>query len=193
MNTHGLGQHPIVSDFSFFVRAFSNDARCNTLNDFVPSHGTDTLKRIWTYTWSAYSFWGSYIEKLGCDFLMLHQPSGIYPEWDGPMRCYSDSNIYYNFNTFLCDYRLISSINKIENSYRLSIFPNPTSFELNIECYEQKKFHFKIYNTFGQLVKEGATNSSLTTIFIGSLSSGLYNILFSTIDRTERKCFIIQK
>jgi hypothetical protein len=81
----------------------------------------------------------------------------------------------------------------IVNSHLLSIFPNPTSSELNIKSHDQKEIHYCIYNTVGQILKEGTINSYLTTIGLGNLSDGLYNIVFSTFSKIERRSFILEK
>jgi hypothetical protein len=154
---------------------------------------SDTLKRVWTNDIGGYSFWGGYIEKLGCPFLMLPQPHGIFPEWDGPMRCYSDSSISYNFNAFPCDYRITSGIKLTENTAFLLIFPNPTSSNLNIEYHGQGRIPYFIYNSVGQILIEGRINSALTNISLDNLSGGFYNIAFSTSDGIDRRSFILIK
>ncbi|MBI4931750.1 MAG: T9SS type A sorting domain-containing protein [Bacteroidetes bacterium] len=156
--------------------------------------GADTLQRVWTTepNTNAFSWWGGYIELLGCPFLMLPQPHTIFPEWDGPMRCYSDSIISYNFNTFLCDYRLTTGVNEIENSFGLSIFPNPTDNQINIKTTDSRQFSFKIYNSFGQLIKTGILHQT-TSLSIDNFSSGLYSIEFTADNKVLRQCFIVDK
>lgn len=157
--------------------------------------GADTLQRVWTTepNLNAFSFWGGYIELLGCPFLMLPQPHTIFPEWDGPMRCYSDSSIAYNFTSQPCDYLLTNGINEIENPFGLLVFPNPTTDQINIQTNNKQKFNFNIYNSLGQLVKTGILESNTTTIHINNLTNGIYSIELLADIKTERKCFIVEK
>lgn len=75
----------------------------------------------------------------------------------------------------------------------LKIFPNPASSELNIYYNGISKFNFNIYNSFGQLVKKGISESELTTININSFTDGIYCIEFSNNGKTKRQRFIIEK
>lgn len=154
---------------------------------------SDTLQRVWTTPLDNFSFNGSYIEKLGCDYLMLHQTLAQILEHDGPMRCYSDSSISYSFSSQPCDHRLISGVNEIGNPFLLSVFPNPTTNYINIETNISKQSHYKLYNSFGQLVKTGVLQTYLTTISIDNLNNGLYNIEITADSKTQRQCFIIER
>ncbi len=155
----------------------------------------DTLKRVWTTELStnAFSFWGGYIELLGSPFLMLHQPRSILMEWDGPMRCYSDSKHFFNFNNFACDYRLISRIDEYEHPFGLLVFPNPATDQLNIQTSNKQKFKFNIYNSLGQIVQTGILERNTTTIQIDKLTNGIYSIELSADSKTERRRFIVKK
>lgn len=165
----------------------------DSVTDFIV--GTDTLQRVWARELypSAYSLWGGYIEKLGSPFLMLHQPHSVYPEWDGPMRCYSDSSISYNFSSRPCDYLLTDGINKLEKPFELSLFPNPTTNQLNIKTKFDKPFHFNIYNSSGQLVKMGFLQFGLTTISLENLCGGIYSIELKADNKIERQSFLVEK
>lgn len=74
-----------------------------------------------------------------------------------------------------------------------SIFPNPTTNELNIQSDNKHYFSFNIYNTLGQLMTTGALESNMSTISITNLPTGIYSIELSTDNITERKCFVVKK
>ena len=152
---------------------------------------SDTLIRVWTSPLDNYAFYGSYIEKLGCDFLMFPQ-NGLIMESDGPMRCYSDSTISYNFSSLSCDFRLTTGINKIDNLLEFSIFPNPTNDIINIVTINNKQQHYKIYNSLGQLIMIGVLLQK-TSISIDNFNNGIYNIQLTTDTKTYRKTFIVNK
>ncbi|MBK9733387.1 MAG: T9SS type A sorting domain-containing protein [Chitinophagaceae bacterium] len=161
----------------------------DSVTNFVVDN--DTLEWIWTTepNLDAYSFQGGYIEKLGCPFLMLHQPHAIFPEWDGPMRCYNDSEISFNFNTYPCDYLLTNGINENKNQFGLFIFPNPASYELNVQTKLNREFRFSICNSFGQLMNTGILQPGAAKIPLSNYSNGLYSIELNDGSRTERQFF----
>jgi hypothetical protein len=82
--------------------------------------------------------------------------------------------------------------NIFENDF-FSIFPNPTSKEINIRTDCTHKFNFKIYNSFGQLVTSGTSETNFTIVDIKKLTNGIYSIAVSACDKTERKNFIVEK
>ncbi len=165
----------------------------DSVTNFVVSG--DTLQRVWTTepNTNAFSFWGGYIELLGCPFLMIHQPHTIFPEWDGPMRCYSDSTHSFNFNSFACDYHLTNGIDELQNSFGLSVFPNPTRNQINIQTNSTGKLSFNIYNSLGQLVMNGILATNFTTLDINNLTNGIYSIELRADFKTDRQCFIVEK
>ncbi len=143
---------------------------------------TDTLKRVWTTPLDSYSFHGSYIEKLGCDFLMLPQTLALIIEHDGPMRCYSDSTTSYSFNTlFPCDYRLTTGINESENTFGLSLFPNPVTNKLTITIDNYEPTEIILYDLASRkLLQQTFINS--TIINTEQLAKGMY--LYEVRNRT---------
>lgn len=156
--------------------------------------GADTLQRVCTTEpiSSAFSFWGGYIELLGSPFLMLHQPHAIFMEWDGPMRCYSDNNISYNFNSYSCDYRLVTGLSEGLAEFEISIFPNPANNILTIKTDDNILTNYKIYNALGQPLLSGQLVST-STIQIDNFSAGLYVIELTTNNYSKRQTFIINK
>ena len=151
------------------------------------------LKRVWTTPLGDFSLGQNYTELIGSDWLMLHQPSAVFPEWDGPARCYSDSNIEYHFTLQSCNYLLTNGISELENTFGLLVFPNPTTNRINIQTSNKQKFTFNIHNSVGQLVKTGILETNSTTIYINELINGIYTIELAHDGKMERKCFIVEK
>jgi len=76
---------------------------------------------------------------------------------------------------------------------QFSIFPNPTTNQINIKTQFNKQYLFNIYDSFGQLVKTGILQSDFTTIHIDNLSGGLYTVELKSDNNYERQCFIVEK
>ncbi len=163
----------------------------DSVTDFIV--GSDTLKRVWSHEIGAFSFWGGYIEKMGSRLLMLHQPQMVIPEWDGPLRCYSDSDISYNATQFPCDYRMKVGMEEIENPIGLLIYPNPSANQINVHINSNRKHTFIIYNLMGQVIKNGVLESELIKIDIDDLKSGIYSFELKSINNTQRKRFVVEK
>lgn len=176
------------------IPTFPSDTLWKSIVDSVSLFivGSDTLKRVWTSDIGSYSFWGGYIELIGSPFLMLHQPHIIYPEWDGPLRCYSDNRISYNFSSYPCDKRITNGIHENSQGIELFISPNPSSNFLTIKNANDILTNYTIYNISGQMVLYGQVTST-TTIAIDKLNQGLYSIEFKTNTIIKRKQFVIER
>ncbi|MBP7273012.1 MAG: T9SS type A sorting domain-containing protein [Saprospiraceae bacterium] len=110
------------------------------------------------------------------------------------LRCYEDSVLgFHNFNiASTCDYTT-SSIEEVEDEFGLSISPNPTSNQITIQTKMPQQLSFNIYNTLGQLLKQGITQGNFTTIELNNLAAGIYSIELRSDNKAQRKCFIVQK
>ncbi len=72
-------------------------------------------------------------------------------------------------------------------SNAIKIFPNPTANELNIQIPSSIDLkNVTIYNTIGQKIME----SNSGTLFVTSLSNGIYNVSIETSEGTFHKKFI---
>jgi len=72
----------------------------------------------------------------------------------------------------------LSSVTDLQNFATISIFPNPVSSILNITCTKCKSIDYKIYNVYGQTVKEGqAINNQID---ISNLNIGIYILKMNT-------------
>jgi hypothetical protein len=118
------------------------------------------------------------------------QPDGNY--YRG-LRCYQDTLIgYYNFGISpSCEYTTTGTDN-LENTLSFQIYPNPTSNYLTIAAEISKELEFKIYNSLGQLIKEGVLNSRSAIIYIDELNAGLYTLKLNDTTQSAIKYFIVE-
>ncbi len=113
------------------------------------------------------------------------------------LRCYEDS--VFGFHDFgiapSCDYTIDYTIvvDELKKSLEVLLFPNPATHQLNIKTNFNAKFHFNIYNTLGQMMKEGILQSDLSTIYLDDLIDGIYSIELFADNKIARKRFIVQK
>ncbi|MBN4051298.1 T9SS type A sorting domain-containing protein [bacterium AH-315-M05] len=104
----------------------------------------------------------------------------------GPIRCYQDQQVFYNFMGIPCD-TLCSNpnginINSGENNL-LKVYPNPFNDRIIVESSPQlksqkEKCTIKIYNTLGQIVYTLNLNNLYFkySIDLFFLSEGIYNL-----------------
>lgn len=148
----------------------------DSVTDFMI--GANTLKRVWTTSLGNYSFHGSYIEKIGSDFLMFHQPANLILEHDGPIRCYRDDSISYNFTNLPCDYRLTTGINEFNLEEKTLLYPNPTDGNMVLEykLSEKENGTLIVLDITGKIMQSYNFNNSNSTMDIDAniLNSGVY-------------------
>ena len=76
-----------------------------------------------------------------------------------------------------------------ENTNSLSVYPNPSSFELNISnTYNETINYIKIYNTLGQICLKRF--GDISKVNISSLENGIYFIKIITDKGEYTKQFI---
>ncbi len=165
----------------------------STIN--INSH---VLKKLFVHhSFSSY-FWvpigNEIIENIGDTYYMFPWVyGGCDASWAGPLRCYEDIVIgAYNFGTAQsCDYTTVG-INEFDNDFKIYVFPNPASNQINIKTNFKKRYYYNIYNLFGQLEQAGILQSDYTTISTSDFSNGVYNIVISTENKDIMKHFIIE-
>lgn len=149
------------------------------------------LKAIKTHPLDEFSFHKEYIQKVGGVSLMLHQSVGLIPEGDGPLRCYRDDETYVNFAHIACDYRLTSGIEETDYSSTVSLFPNPTTTQLNVQTNAAYPVEYRISNTLGQTVLSGKLQKE-ESISTEELKEGLYHVELSNGSWKKRKSFLVK-
>ncbi|MBC7382388.1 MAG: T9SS type A sorting domain-containing protein [Bacteroidia bacterium] len=155
--------------------------------------GSDTLQKVWNRSLGPWTYGGSYIELIGSPNLFLPQYIYAIPEHDGPLRCYTDNKISYNFSSLPCEYRETDGIEESIKPYSFMVYPNPATNEINIQPNLNMPYTYQIFNTAGQILMKGTSASGLSTLFINFLSEGIYNIEISAGDKIQRKRFIVKK
>lgn len=92
------------------------------------------LKKYRTNALNEFQFWngGYFMDRIGgLDWFFPR--ADIIPEAGGPIRCYSDNQIDTSFQSVACDYRLATSVNDINITEKLIVYPNPVQSQLTIQ------------------------------------------------------------
>jgi len=124
------------------------DSVINTSIDGIP------LKKYKVTCLDVYQWYGrSFMDRIG-GVGWLYPSAFIIPEAGGPIRCYRDSQIDTSFQSIACDFVLPTSISENLNSFRIKFYPNPSSNNLIIENFGQKKGNFtvEVRGITGQLI-----------------------------------------
>jgi hypothetical protein len=67
----------------------------------------------------------------------------------------------------------------------ISVYPNPASYELTIECRNGAAKSYEIYDLTGRAVIRGSSEKDQTLVDISSLARGLYYVKVSSINGSE--------
>ncbi|MEP7195432.1 MAG: T9SS type A sorting domain-containing protein [Saprospiraceae bacterium] len=102
--------------------------------------------------------------------------------------CASNSicNLLYLDNLVLSNSPL-SIKNIIEDEDLVSLFPNPTSNELNFKINSTKLFHLTLYDSKGEKIMDKILSNSSNRIDLSTYSSGIYYYKLIS-DRQQIKC-----
>ncbi len=100
-----------------------------------------------------------------------------------------------NFNSeFIRYFRVFDplSVSEFDINYDLNIYPNPSSGIFTVNSNVQKQYEFSLYNTLGQLIKTGKTNTG-SNIDLTNNSSGIYILNLLETESNTSKSFKIIK
>ncbi len=154
------------------------------------------LKKLFLHKLNSGGWWpyigGVIIENIGDLSNMFPWIYGACDaNWGGPLRCYSDSIIgAYDFGTApSCDYVFIG-INENKYSNDVSIYPNPATDKIEIECLDNNEINISIYNLIGKLVLQKEFDNNKTDIDIGSFETGMYIIKVTGANWTTQRKII---
>ena len=88
---------------------------------------------------------------------------------------------------------VITSLEDLDVSFSVNIFPNPTSeiINLNIEKYEGITFH--LFDVAGKLLKEALVTEAKTTVTISNHPKGIYLLTLTQQDNKKIKTYKIIK
>ncbi|MFZ1332796.1 MAG: T9SS type A sorting domain-containing protein [Flavobacteriales bacterium] len=73
----------------------------------------------------------------------------------------------------------------------ISVYPNPTSQDLNIHLPNNAHHNYTVYDAAGKLILRGNLTNSLTTLDVADLKSGNYNLIIDDIIDLSRQSFRI--
>jgi hypothetical protein len=103
-----------------------------------------------------------------------------------------DGNGCFGTDTINVEFAICSSINEPGQSLSISLYPNPTKGDLNLDLkgYLGQTVEIEIMTTSGQLVKRRVLDSNnqtemFTTIGLNDVSQGLYLVLIKTGGETK--------
>jgi len=85
-----------------------------------------------------------------------------------------DATRYGVILTFTTTEEDVTNIKEIQKQNGISIFPNPTSKQLQIAGYELSDVNYSIFSVVGQLLLQGTLQNETTNINVESLANGMY-------------------
>ena len=105
-----------------------------------------------------------------------------------------DFNFFITYNLRL-NMQTISSVNEIEsNSSLVSLYPSPTSNEVNIRLDNTlKNARVDIYNAIGKLVKTFNNVNDVTRVDVSTYATGIYSVLVSSNGKSYTNRFSVAK
>jgi hypothetical protein len=144
--------------------------------------------------------WSQYVDGLcNCGGIITVTDEIVYYSLthDGPVSLNQSSYVFPapNNPTHTTFYAALRNGNNIttsvtENSLNgISIFPNPTTGLLNIQC-NTPNAELKIYNPFGSLILHQTLNSKLQTLNLSTQPKGIYFIELTADNRREVRNYL---
>lgn len=133
-----------------------------------------------------------YIEGIGSTYGLL-SPTVCPFEAIYNLQCFTiNSQTVYPDSSTICD--LATSINSLENTFAVDIFPNPTTDKLNIKItYTVNSFvSIMISNTLGEVIFQKELTANEKNLDISELPKGLYLLSISVNENIITKKIIKQ-
>ncbi len=133
----------------------------------------------------------SFIEGIGSSYGLIFP--NVFGQVESHLSCTKvNGQTYYPSNTSSCN--LTTSINSLDNTFAVNIFPNPTTGELNIKIVPSTHSSVSviIINTLGEIMFKEKINSTGNKLDISSLPKGLYFIKLNSGENTIIKKIIKQ-
>lgn len=208
---HKYGQFRLMYDFTqnvgdtlevFNYSQFGGDSLSYLVVDsiYYADYGGEQLK---TYIYTpleiggGIQYFGPVVERIGDLFWLYPQYGVLFDSEPGHLRCYIDSNMYYNRSvsgTTPCDeyFQNPTKIDEYELAESLEIYPNPTdgSFSIKNTSFVRK---VSIFDISGKLLKELKNKSQLETmtIDISDLPKGFYYVILKA-DNGQKNLKIVK-
>lgn len=166
---------------------WTSDSTYRLLIDTVETKVVDgiSLKKYRTLALDDFQFHGGgyFMDKIGGLDWFFTRPV-IIPEAGGPIRCYSDIQIDTSFQSIACDFRIINSLNEIDDNSLCYVFPNPFRSELNIQSKEEIE-KLELHDYMGKRI----VSTNQTTLNLENIDIGVYilSIYLKSGQRLEKK------
>lgn len=105
-----------------------------------------------------------------------------------------DFNFFITYNLRM-NIQTVSSVNEIEsNSKMVSLYPSPTSNEVNIRLDNTvRNARVDIYNSIGMLVKSFNNVNDVTRVDVSSYAKGIYSVVVSAEGKSYTNRFTVAK
>jgi hypothetical protein len=96
-------------------------------------------------------------------------------------------------DNIIFNYASVTGINSMEKKNQINIFPNPSTGKINIHTDEVNPCPFKIYNMYGQKIKEGVLQNDLYSLELNGFESGVFTIVLEKEGKIEQQVFIVSE
>jgi hypothetical protein len=116
--------------------------------------------------------------KMGDYFDMISSNSGVHLSWVNTLN--GEEDVYYSFITPAA----ITGNKEISGDFNISVFPNPTSGQLQVTCGDDKT-RIEIYTTIGRRVYSTPLYGTKHSVDMSSLTAGIYFLKLISEDRHE--------
>ncbi|MDB5283198.1 MAG: hypothetical protein JWO06_2273 [Bacteroidota bacterium] len=169
---------------SFVLSAFGNSA-CNQSYSFDSSTYGNPMNWYEVSCFESFETY-SFTKGLGQTFYAAgYFASNSY---------YSEQLIYYSNGTTKLGtpYYVLGIEDPIAPTF-LWIYPTLVTDNLFVKTVDSRMFRFKVFDLNGRQIISGNINSSLSTISVSSLQSGMYFIEFFANGQTSTHRFIVQR
>ena len=85
------------------------------------------------------------------------------------------------------------SINEVENTFGLNVYPNPASDVINVSVNKAVDATISIIDVTGKVVKTSALNGMTTALNTSDLTSGIYHVKITDGASTSTQKVVIRK
>ncbi len=94
---------------------------------------------------------------------------------------YTDQTWYYTTSNVMVrmNFDPILSVNEVENTFGLSVYPNPANEVINISLEKSTNAIISITDIAGKVVKTGSINGMTTSLNSSELTNGVYHVTIS--------------
>ena len=182
-------------EFGMSNQPFVWRARIDSISDYII--GNDTLKMFWPRTIvtgfdPSADFHGPYIKRIGGTFQFMHQPWSIFPEWDGPLRCYTDNSMFADFMNIPCTQRAGLSVDETNTLAGIRIYPNPAYDFLRLENNQSTSVNYQLRDLQGRIINSGTLAPNNTQqLELQGMPKGIYLLQLESGDLVRQEKVVV--